>query len=51
MEFLGVEGVKQVYYLYNFYVLPETFHEKNFYGTLFHPEVRNKEIILNFAML
>lgn len=50
-EFLGVEGIKQVYYLHNFYVLPEIFHEKNFYGTLFHPEVRNREIILNFARL
>ena len=25
--------------------------EKDIYGTLFHPEVRNKEIVLNFAKL
>ncbi len=50
-DFLGTEGMKQVYHLHNFHVLPEVFHEKNFYATLFHPEVRNKEMILNFARL
>jgi len=50
-DFLGTEGMKQVYYLHSFHALPETFHEKNLYATLFHPEVRNKEMILNFSEL
>jgi len=49
--FLGFEGKKQVYHLHNLQVLPETFHKKNIYSVLFHPEVRNKEMILNFAKL
>lgn len=50
-EFLGVKGKKQVYHLNQFYVLPETFQKDNIYATLFHPEVRNKKIIVNFARL
>jgi len=49
--FLGFEGKKQVYHLHNLQVLPETLHKKNIYTVLFHPEVRNKEMILNFAKL
>ena len=47
-KFLDVEGKKEVYHLHQFYVLPETFKKENFYATLFHPEVRNKEIIESF---
>lgn len=47
-EFLGIKGKRQVYHLNQFYVLPEVFNQKNFHATLFHPEVRNKEIIINF---
>lgn len=50
-EFLGVKGKLQVYELHQFYVLPEVFHRTNLYATLFHPEVRNKTIIENFAKL
>ena len=50
-EFLAVNGKKQAYHLHNFQVLPQVFHEKNLYATLFHPEVRNREMILNFAGL
>ena len=49
--FLGFSGKKQVYHLHNLQVLPEVFHKKNIYSVLFHPEVRNKEMILNFARL
>ncbi len=47
-NFLGITGEKEVYHLHNLQVLPETFQKNNLYATLFHPEVRNKEIILNF---
>ncbi len=47
-EFLGIKGKRQVYHLHNFQVLPETYHKKNFYATLFHPEVRNREMIGDF---
>ena len=50
-EFLGFLGKRQVYHLHNLQVLPEIFHEKNIYSVLFHPEVRNREMILNFARL
>ena len=65
-EFLGVNHDVEVYHLHNNYVKFdfsfEVFSksgiaqaikhkEKQIYGTLFHPEVRNKEIILNFALL
>lgn len=49
--FLGVSGKREVYHLHQFRVLPEVFHESHFYATLFHPEVRNKEMIVNFAKL
>lgn len=50
-EFLGVKGKKQVYYLHNLQVLPETFNQKSIYATLFHPEARNKKLIINFCNL
>ena len=50
-EFLGVKGTIQVYHLHQLQVLPEVFNKDNFYSTLFHPEVRNKEMILNFCGL
>jgi GMP synthase (glutamine-hydrolysing) len=50
-EFLGVKSEMQVYHLHGLQVLPETFKhpKKEIYATLFHPEVRNKEIISNFV--
>ncbi len=63
-NFLGMIGEKEVYHLHNQYtIFPRDFTEftkseipqavkhktKEIYGVLFHPEVRNKEIILNFA--
>lgn len=48
-EFLGLSGKISVYHLHQFRVLPEIFHQDNFYATLFHPEVRNKEMIFEFA--
>ena len=50
-EFLGIKGKRQVYHLHQFYVLPEIFkHEiRPIYAVLFHPEVRNKELILKFS--
>ena len=50
-KFLGITRKLQVYHLHQFSVLPEVFHMENMYATLFHPEVRNKEIIKNFAEL
>jgi len=50
-EFLGFKGKHQVYHLHQFYVLPEVFHKKNIYATLFHPEVRNRGIIEEFVRL
>jgi len=61
-EFLGLKGNKEVYNLHQYYYQSkefETFAEgqaskhksKPLYATLFHPEVRNKELILNFAKL
>lgn len=50
-EFLGVKGKLNVYHLHQLVVLPETFQKKNLCATLFHPEVRNKEIIENFCRL
>ena len=63
-EFLGMKGEKEVYHLHNNYVtLPKDFNKhttskipqaikhksKQIYGVLFHPEVRNKELIENFV--
>ena len=65
-DFLGFKGKFQVYHLHNNYLeLGKDFEifnkggfaqavkhkEKPIYGTLFHPEVRNKEMILNFVNL
>ncbi len=65
-EFLGLNGIIQVYELHNFYVESKEFNlfaeSKNcpqaikhkyapFYGVLFHPEVRTKNLIVNFAKL
>ena len=65
-EFLGLYGTIQAYELHNFYVESKEFdlfakskncpqaikHKyKPFYGVLFHPEVRTKNLILNFAKL
>ena len=65
-EFLGVYAKKEVYEIHNFYVESNLFdvfgdskncpqavkHKyKHFYGVLFHPEVRNKEIIVNYLHL
>jgi len=62
-DFLGDTGQKEVYELHNNYVEPEYFQviatskqypqaikhpECPFYGVLFHPEVRNKQLITYF---
>lgn len=62
-EFLGLKGEQEVYHLHNNYTtLPKNFIKftnskipqaikhisKPLYGVLFHPEVRNKEIIEKF---
>jgi GMP synthase-like glutamine amidotransferase len=53
-EFLGLEANSkaQVYHLHKFYTLPDIFkhNTKQIYGVLFHPEVRNKNIIKNFCI-
>lgn len=48
-EFLGIKGKLEVYHLHQFKTLPEIFHRKNIYATLFHPEVRNNQFIEEFA--
>ncbi|PNX48180.1 MAG: hypothetical protein BV457_04265 [Thermoplasmata archaeon M9B1D] len=65
-EFLGLKENVEVYELHNYYVesnefeifaesrncLQATKHKnKSFYGVLFHPEVRNKNLILDFGKL
>ena len=65
-EFFGMKDFEQVYELHNFYVKPEKFDvialskncpqvirhkNKPFFGVLFHPEVRNKKVLTNFAIL
>ena len=62
-EFLGFSRKQEVYELHNFYVESKYFKifaksnkcpqaikhiKKPYYGVLFHPEVRNKELIINF---
>jgi GMP synthase (glutamine-hydrolysing) len=62
-EFFGMEGAKEVYELHNFYAESSEFEflstskycpqamkhkHKPCYAVLFHPEVRNKELIENF---
>ena len=64
--FLGFKGEIEVYELHNFYAISNEFdvyaesincpqavkHKKcPYYGVLFHPEVRNKGLIVNFANL
>lgn len=50
-RFLGQKGKKEVFHLHQFYTLPEIFNQDNLYATLFHPEVRNKEMIETFLKL
>jgi len=63
-DFLGLNGEVEVYHLHNNYVdfpldwriysgveFSQAVKWNNFYGVLFHPEVRNKEMILRFAEL
>lgn len=62
-NFLGLKNKQEVYELHNFYVESKDFEiyafsekcpqavkhrKKPFYGVLFHPEVRNKQVIKNF---
>jgi GMP synthase (glutamine-hydrolysing) len=63
-NFLGLFGEKEVYHLHNYYVdfsnndfkifaggsvsQAVKHHEKEIYGVLFHPEVRQKDMIRNF---
>lgn len=64
--FFGMKGKNQVYHLHKNCIefndefkkftngkIPQAVKhkEKQIYGTLFHPEVRNKEIIINFENL
>jgi len=64
-EFFGLQGRVEVYELHSRYIVPNIrdfeilavkqcpqaikHKTKPFYGVLFHPEVRNKEMILKFA--
>lgn len=63
-DFLGLKDKVEVYHLHRNYVdfpldwriysgieFAQAVKWKNFYGVLFHPEVRNKEMILRFAEL
>jgi len=65
-EFLGLKSKIEAYELHNFFSVSDEFiiyaeskncpqavkHKKYpFFGVLFHPEVRNREIIVNFANL
>ena len=63
-EFLGLKGNIEAYHLHNNYVefsgywesfsggeIPQAVMWKNFFGVLFHPEVRNKKMILEFCRL
>jgi len=65
-EFLRLSGSVEVYELHNYFVEPEDFNiiaksnyciqaikhkTKPLYGILFHPEVRNKNLLLNFVNL
>ena len=56
-NFLDLKGKKEVYNLHQYYFSSKEFTSNKqyskhktlpFYGTLFHPEVRNKELIINF---
>jgi len=52
-DFLGIEhGDKiPVYELHNWTVLPKVYVNDNHFACVFHPEVRNRKIIENFAEL
>jgi GMP synthase (glutamine-hydrolysing) len=65
-EFLGLKENVEVYELHNYYVESNEFEifaessncrqatkhkNKPFYGVLFHPEVRNKNLIVDFGKL
>ncbi len=65
-SFLGLEGEQEVYHLHNIFVSrPKAFEdfsiseipqaikheEKEIYGVLFHPEVRNKTLVTEFCKL
>ena len=63
-DFLGLRGSVEVYHLHNNYVdfpldwriysgekFSQAVNKGSFYGVLFHPEVRNKEMILRFVDL
>ncbi len=65
-NFLGLTGKKEVYHLHNNYIcdwekigfkvystsnIPQAVKRNSFYGVLFHPEIRNKDLILNFLKL
>lgn len=65
-EFLGIQGRKEVYHLHNNYLeFSKEFdkftankisqavkhREKEVYGCLFHPEVRQEELVLNFCKI
>lgn len=65
-KFLKFKGIKQEYELHNFYVESDNFKifgeskncpqlikhkQKPFYGVLFHPEVRNKNLLVNFTKI
>jgi len=64
-NFLGLNNDREVYHLHNNYfdvpkefksftnsLIPQAIKHKTreIYGTLFHPEVRNSELILNFVL-
>jgi len=67
MEFLGLKGEEEVYHLHNYYIdfsgldfeiycgkeisQAVKHKEKKIYGVLFHPEVRQKDLIKNFCLL
>ncbi|MFA5173935.1 MAG: hypothetical protein WC438_02015 [Candidatus Pacearchaeota archaeon] len=66
-DFLGLINENEVYHLHNYYIkflkkdfkiysdgsIPQGIkhREKNIYGVLFHPEVRQKHLITNFCLL
>lgn len=50
-EFFGIKGKISVYHLHGLEVLPEVYHKDNIYATVFHPEVRNKNMIENFIKI
>ncbi len=63
-NFLGLEGEIGVYHLHRKYIkfskdwrifnkgdIVQAIKLNNFYGVLFHPEVRNKDMFLNFVKL